>query len=487
MEISDNHIQINRPFGVKYWLLIAGILIAVAAVFSSGFHHPDEHYQIVEFAMHYLSRSTDNNMPWEWSNQMRPSLQPMLMVGLLKTYEFLEIVNPFTQMLITRLLTGALTLAMIYQWNKVFMPNLGNGFAVLFFSFWIMPYFSVRFSSEILCMLTFGFGALLLHSKFNKNTFLFLSGVLLGISFQFRFQIAFAVIGVVLWLIMCKKAGWVNILCLVIGGLITLGGALLLDRVFYGTWTLPPVNYFYFNIIQNKAASFGTQPFWWYITEFIIKSFPPIGLLIIYLSYVGWRFAKHEIWVWAMVPFVLFHFMIAHKELRFLLPAIPAIILLVAHGWKHIITTYPRHDLRVKLLTFFFIINSMLLPVAVCLPAMEGVPYFEYIYDRCRQGPTNLYVTQNDPYKPVGIPLKFYMHPNLNIIVVEHFEDIKIDSSVQNNLILSYKIKNKYLDASSHLKSTYCFFPEWIQLFDFGGWQNRTRMWRIYKFVDDGS
>ena len=54
------------------------LLILVAAVRSVGFHNADEHFQVLEFAGAKLGRTPWSALPWEYSFQMRPWLQPAL-------------------------------------------------------------------------------------------------------------------------------------------------------------------------------------------------------------------------------------------------------------------------------------------------------------------------------------------------------------------------------------------------------------------------
>ena len=56
----------------------------VTALRSSGFHQIDEHFQILEFAAFKLGLTNQGELPWEYSAQMRPALQPAIVVLIYK-------------------------------------------------------------------------------------------------------------------------------------------------------------------------------------------------------------------------------------------------------------------------------------------------------------------------------------------------------------------------------------------------------------------
>ncbi len=89
---------------VKIGLLLT-IIIAVyglTAFHSSGFYYPDEHYQIIEFARWKMGTAIPDAVPWELRSEIRPSLQPILTILLLRAMELFGIDNPFRQVFVLR-------------------------------------------------------------------------------------------------------------------------------------------------------------------------------------------------------------------------------------------------------------------------------------------------------------------------------------------------------------------------------------------------
>jgi hypothetical protein len=92
----------------------AGALIALAvgvhvaaACFHGGFLNADEHYQIIEFAQQSWP-SVAVTLPWEFAAQIRPALQPWLVVVLIRLCRVFGVTTPFTIAFLLRLLSALL-------------------------------------------------------------------------------------------------------------------------------------------------------------------------------------------------------------------------------------------------------------------------------------------------------------------------------------------------------------------------------------------
>jgi len=147
-------------------------------------------------------------------------------------------------------------------------------------------------------------------------------------AFEFRYQIILMAGGLGLWLLLVAKARWKSIFVGSIGFLIVVGIGFLADRYGYGKWTFPFYNYFRVNLIEGKAAEFGTEPFFAYLYLAVENYFAPVVFVLMISLLVFWiRKPRHAL-VWITLPFFIFHCLIGHKEDRFLIPLlIPAILI----------------------------------------------------------------------------------------------------------------------------------------------------------------
>ena len=216
-----------RRFVVR-WSLISLLLIAVAAYFSYGFYQFDEHYQVVEFASYKLGRTPQWQLPWEFRLEVRSWLQPGLYYVAARIMGCVGVENPFTLAIGFRAISGllgwtAITALMFAAGALGGSDQRRRAAVVLLALLWLLPYLAVRTSSESLSsdFLALGVVVLVLGSpavgsstrdkraggftpagagqRLFPKAALLLAGLSFGLAFEFRFQIALAVIGVLAW------------------------------------------------------------------------------------------------------------------------------------------------------------------------------------------------------------------------------------------------------------------------------------------------
>jgi GPI mannosyltransferase 3 len=454
------------PIKFSHWQ-IAILLYLITAWNSVGYHHADEHYQILEFANLKLGKASVADMPWEYKAEMRPGLQPILTVCIISALNLIGITDPFIQAFPLRLLGGMLTLALFWRWSTTLPPTIARRWTWLVCFLWCMPYLSVRYSSEAWSALSFGAGCLYFYrSKTNRN--MFIAGLLMGCSFHFRYQIAFAILGVLFWLIFHEKQPTKQILYWILGGIVAFVLGTFADVAFYGKWVIPAWNYLKINIIEGKASEFGRMPWWWYFTEYLMSMAYVIGLALLALAIVGYKKVKSHILVWAIIPFVIGHTLIAHKEIRFLFPAISALVLLAAAGWV------------------LLFVNTALLVVILIRPAMEAVPYYTYLNQHAKAQKQVLYVEKTNPYLPANLPTNFYNPKHIKTIKLGKLDRLTSDTCSitlqKGDFILSENMYEPIFNNNPRFQRVYCYFPDWITALNVGGWVERSRIWSLYRY-----
>jgi hypothetical protein len=97
----------------------------------------------------------------------------------------------------------------------------------------------------------------------------------------------------------------------------------------FGGWFHSAFTYVQFNVIEGNAANWGTSPWPYYFTT-LWRAAPIAMLLLAGLSLAAVRRAP-GLWI-ATVLFVGLHVLVPHKELRFIIPAIPLLCALAAIG-----------------------------------------------------------------------------------------------------------------------------------------------------------
>ncbi len=482
-KISDNKI------------IIIGLLVfVVTAVFSHGYFHPDEHYQILEFAGYKLGLSPASDLPWEFDAKIRPAIQPALAYLVIKTMNIFSIFDPFTYALVLRLITSILFWLVITNLCLYFLNDFKSAggkkmYLLMNYFLWFIPFISVRFSSEAYSAISF-FGAvyLILKSKelteVKKNLNLLFAGLLLGFSFYFRFQMGFAIIGLGLWLLFIDRIKLPKLSLIILFGVLALYCSYLIDQWFYQTPVLTPYNYFYSNIIQGKAASFGTEPWWYYFTSYINNGFPPSSFILLILFFLGIYLKPKSVMTWVVIPFIIGHLLVSHKELRFMFPITIGFLYLSSISLDHFLFGERKTKGLLMLLKILMILNIPPLIFNMYTPPQEELLAIKEINAMGKSKPSNIICIEKDVYH-MSLHLNFYKSPKIKSLV---FKDIQTAQEFihQNQPLEFLFLERKFLNDSNFegykKELVYCFFPKWIKLFDFGGWLERSNGWKVEKF-----
>lgn len=425
-------------------LYVSLLFHLLAAWFSHGFYDMDEQFQVLEFTNVLLGRSSAEHLPWEFAAQIRPWFQPTLYEGVLRVAQFIGVESPFEWARILRVFTGVLGwsafVALAMASRRQFKAERNWHLAVTLGSLlWCLPYLSVRTSSESMstafCVL--GLASLLHLDQVNPNKEVsqgsreglilsLIGGLFLGLAFECRFQIGFMVAGVLAWVMVFTRRSWRNVLWALFGILIVVGVCALVDRRGYQSWAFPPWNYFYQNLVEGRAASFGVEPPIYYFREFF-QMHPPLGALMVLTFVLGWLFAPLSPWTWATVPFFWIHQGLAHKEPRFLFPMAvfaPFVLIQALEGLVRFTERFPRArsvaTVRLSLsrrpsarllvritLTGLALVNFALLLGSVLKPS-SAHPLFYRAVAQATPRVEDLFTVGGDPYRVGGSSVHFY-------------------------------------------------------------------------------
>ncbi|KAI9794881.1 MAG: glycosylphosphatidylinositol anchor biosynthesis [Peltula sp. TS41687] len=115
----------------------------------------------------------------------------------------------------------------------------------------------------------------------------------------------------------------------------------LLDRAYYGTWTLPLFRFLYYNIVQSLAVFYGRSPWHYYVSQGVpLLLTTALPFLVVGLwnaatlqdSLAGSelvRRVRFQLAIASLFAIIILSF-ISHKEVRFLYPLLPAFHLFAA-------------------------------------------------------------------------------------------------------------------------------------------------------------
>lgn len=406
----------------------AAVVFALTAAHSTGHHQGDEHFQVLEFAAYKLGRADASDLSWEFHERMRPALQPAVAWVVYRMVSGLGLNDPFLIAALLRLLSGGLSLWLMVRVYARWKPRVAFGKAWVFPAFvflhWCAFYVGVRFSSENwggLCAVA-GLLAFPLGGNERRN-FLpsgghsaWLAGVFFGLAFLFRYQMALFIGGFYLWWLVYERRAWRPMLRSVAAALATLAVCYPLTFWLYGEWVLPAWNYFSANLVEGRAAAYGTRPVWAYLELVTLRGIPPLGILYTGGTLVYLYTYRRDPVAWSVGVFVLVHSLIGRKDVRFLYPLTPLLPVLVAGAWMALRERVRRDRNWIAWAGYTCaVINGVLLVWVATRPAASeiGPARFAYTYS---EGPLGLCGPDADIIKAEGATARFYLRGGQRIL-----------------------------------------------------------------------
>ncbi|BCR83238.1 putative glycosylphosphatidylinositol-alpha 1,2 mannosyltransferase [Aspergillus chevalieri] len=172
----------------------------------------------------------------------------------------------------------------------------------------------------------------------------------------------------------------------------------LVDRLFYGVWTFPPFKFLYFNIVQSLAVFYGKNDFHYYVSQglpLLLTTALPFSLLGLYRSAnrppssasKHWRtnIQTQLAYVCLAMPLVLS--LISHKEVRFIYPILPSLHILSATPLLE--TFYPAVSRSSRIYTprrltliFILIVNVFIALYTTIYHASGTINVLSYLRDQ---------------------------------------------------------------------------------------------------------
>ena len=473
-------------------VILAFLVLIITAFFSKGHHHPDEHYQILEFASFHLGNSSADQLPWEYTEQMRPTIQVYLAAAVMKVVQLFG-GSPFTVTLVLRLLSALLSFFSITLIISAFRNKFQSKPALqtlVFCSFflWFIVYHNVRFSSENWSGTLFLIGLAVYLLDFKKSVIrLGIVGLVFGLAFLFRYQLVFMIGGFGLWVLIFGKLKWSELLSGLLAFVTIVFIGFCLDSSFYGEPVSTFYNYIYQNLVEGKAASFGVEPFWWYFSDAFLKGIPPFSL--VFIGALLFLIVKRPkgILSWSVLPFLLVHCVIAHKETRFLVPIYFLIPLIVAYAMEILNIDYRKVLEGVKgvkvLKKLFVYLHIPILLVVMFKSADSSVGLYKAVYEQSDH--VVLYGINKSPYDGQDLnSMNFYKPKEFEYRSVESLNEIQPEDS---EVLFVAKERELFEEAEKlGWSEVYRSIPAWLKMFNFNEWMERTPQWRLYRIESPG-
>src|SRR5436190_6862249 len=93
-------------------ILFAGLIIQVLfSITATGFYHPDQHFQIIEFSSYQTGEPNAASYLWEYDHPVRSTIQVYLFTGWHWMINTVGIHDAFLELTLLRILLGLLMFA----------------------------------------------------------------------------------------------------------------------------------------------------------------------------------------------------------------------------------------------------------------------------------------------------------------------------------------------------------------------------------------
>ncbi len=350
---------------------LAGALARlVSAVVGLGFHARDDYFHVLAPALRWLD---DPTFVWETSDLpgagLRSQLVPRLVEGVVFLTRKLGVHDPETTLRLLHMSAGAYSLlAVPGMWLlasrlvSLRAARIATWLAALHFA---MPYLGTRLLIEAMAIVPLLFGFWLL--TFADARKVLAGGLLIGLACWLRYQVAVIAIGVALHLVLEKR--YRDVALLALGGTL----AMALQGGFDWLTVGKPFAPLLANIAVNAAPPehLSRMSPLTYVWAWLALTIPPATLVLVPAM---WRGAKSLRLVW--LPFVLFviaHMLIAHKEERFMAPALPLFLLMLATAPEGLEELGPAlKRFATPLAVWFVALHVVLLAIAVTHQSQAG-------------------------------------------------------------------------------------------------------------------
>jgi hypothetical protein len=445
---------IQRTWNEKPLAFVLTVALAVrflAVFFSEGYLMHDDHFLTVEISGSWANgHNYCNWMPGIDNDREHPEPISFFYLGGLyvafKALLALGIENPSVQMIFIRLLHALLSVWVIYFAYRITemisTTQRARLVGLLLALLAVLPNFGVRNLVEMVCQLPLlgGFYLLVRHglivpsewgslrfqssyASVQKTAWLWLvvAAFVMGLAVGIRYQtvLMLAMVGVVFLAQKQIVQGAVFGLVSFIGFFVT-----QIDDVLM--WGGQPFQHLtgYIEYNNQNKGNYPGAPLTYvsFITYFI---FPPVSLFLAFGFLRSWR--KHLMLFLPAFVFLIFHILFPNRQERFILPALPFVVMLGVIGWsewvEHSKFWLSRPRLLRGLWIFFWTVNTITLAVFTFTTAKKArMEAMSYLYD---QGDCQNFIIEYSHTDGGAMPPVFYADKYVNYYIFRNNIDIE--------------------------------------------------------------
>ncbi|KAM5235547.1 GPI mannosyltransferase 3 [Ctenodactylus gundi] len=167
--------------------------------------------------------------------------------------------------------------------------------------------------------------------------------------------------------------------CFLPVGFVTLSLSLIIDRIFFGQWTLVQVNFLKFNVLQNLGTFYGSHPWHWYFSQ----GLPVVlGTHLPFFIHGCFRAPKsHHILLVTVLWTLSVYSTLGHKEFRFIYPVLPFCMVFCGYSLASLAAW------RTLALSFLLVSNALLALYTGLVHQRGSLDVMSHIQSVCYRSP----------------------------------------------------------------------------------------------------
>ncbi len=416
------------PSRMTFWIeahpkaafALLAFFVMVSGWFSEGWLQPDEHSRALE-AAHQLVYGYAT-LPWELdprgplvSYLLGMVYSPVLMIT--KAFG----ASGLTEAALCRVLTALVAVSRVWAFYLLIKPlglkvERGISYVLVYLLGPLTLVLLPRTTQENWSTTALMWGTLLVFKAVNSpwkpsrdRAFLrqpeFWAGLLLALGTSFRLQHGFSCLGLGVWFtvqMLCKwKASpeketilrvFSRLGLFVVGGLVGLIPMAMVDSATFGTPFLPALNYFQYALHDEEGGNlWGQNPWTEYLYGFLGLWYLPYSVVILPIIVLG--LVRAPLLASVIVPHLVVHLLLSHKELRYLSMLIPFWTLGFFVGLEALENRYPNSNPITRAfyaihkgLAGFFYLGALLYGVLALVVLNPQPRFYQRISDLWHQG-----------------------------------------------------------------------------------------------------
>lgn len=289
-----------------------------AAIDDQSIWWPDEIYQSLEPAHRLVFGH--GIVAWEFAEGARSWLFPGALALLLAAGDLIGLHSGLSLVAFCKLAMVALGLiglwASIRLAERLAGPLAGWLSAALGAVFPALLVFGTRCTSETASASLLVVAAYLATTSTRRS--MWAAGMIAGISVFVRYQNGLVLVGILLWV--CSQHRWRNAVDFAVAATVAGLAGGLLDWATWGSPFHSFLKYLQFNLVEGKAARWGTAPWHFYLVTLWTGTGPAMAGIAL-----GFILAARRAMALVVIvsAYLAIHMAVPHKEYRFLMPILP--------------------------------------------------------------------------------------------------------------------------------------------------------------------